>query len=238
MKDKKLEKMKHLEEDYANLLARQMQLEYENFELKKLYQVQENQRDEIRLLHENTRRLKHDMKNHILVLASYLSENKVEEAKSYLSEILDKLNKVYTYIETGNSILNYCMNTKLQLAHQKQIEVKAEIENLAFQRLKSIDFTALLLNLLDNAIEACEKESVKYMEVSIQKKRGYEMIVVKNQIAQSVLTDNPELQSTKQDMSSHGYGMVQIKDIVSRYDGMIDIYEEKSMFCVAVAFMS
>ena len=233
------QRLRQLDQDYANLLAKQMQLEYENYELKHLYQRQENHTDEIRQLHESARRLKHDMKNHILVLASYLGQNKIEEAKQYLSDVLDKLNLIYTYIETGNSILNYCINTKLELAHKKGIKVKAQIENLAFKQLQSVDFTALLLNLIDNAIEACEKESTKIMYVTITKNRGYEMIVVKNHIRTSVLNHNPELTTTKTDAScSHGYGIRQIKDIVGKYDGMLDIYEENDMFCISVAFLS
>ena len=58
--------------------------------------------DEIKKLHERTRTLKHDMKNHMMVLTSFLNDSEYDKAKSYLSKISDNLNKMNTYIETGN----------------------------------------------------------------------------------------------------------------------------------------
>ena len=127
-------------------------------------------------MHHIIRHLKHDMKNHLLVIGSYLNSEDYEEAKEYTSQILDKLNAVHSYIETGNSLLNHIVNQKLETAREKGILVKAEIENLSFANMKSMDFSAMLSNLLDNAIEASEKETDVRPEinVSIFQKRGYE----------------------------------------------------------------
>jgi hypothetical protein len=50
-------------------------------------------------------------------MAAYLQENQIEEARSYLSQILDKLNNIYTYIETGNTLMSHILNAKLEEAH-------------------------------------------------------------------------------------------------------------------------
>ena len=50
--------------------------------------------EEIKKIQEQSRLLKHDMKNHTLVMLSYLEEDRIEEAKKYASDILDKLNKM------------------------------------------------------------------------------------------------------------------------------------------------
>lgn len=42
------------------------------------------------------------MKNHIMVLSSYLAVEDYEGAREYCSEILDKLNVMNSYVETGN----------------------------------------------------------------------------------------------------------------------------------------
>ena len=176
------------------------------------------------------------MKNHIMVIASYLNDGEYEEAKDYLSKIADNLNKMYTYIEIGNSLLNYIINTKLQFAKENAIDVKAEIENLTFAQIGSVDFSALLNNLLDNAIEGSLNSNNKEIVVNILRKRGYDTILVKNKISNSVLKDNPDLISTKKNKEEHGYGLKHIKSIVEEYDGMIDIYEEDDFFCVYVVY--
>ena len=140
--------------------------------------------------------------------------------------------------------MNHIINEKLEYARKQGIVIKAEIENLQFKKLASIDFSALLSNMLDNAIEALMKElkecqdsegkSTKELHVIISKQRGYETICVKNRIEKSVLEVNPELSSTKDEKDNHGIGIGKIKAIAEDCGGMYDIYEEDKFFCVKV----
>lgn len=222
------------EKKYLDVLSENMDLKLKLDVIQKDYDKQKDMSEEIKSLHKRTRTLKHDMKNHIMVIISYLNDGEYDEAKNYLSKISDNLNKMYTYIETGNSLLNYIINTKLQFAKENGIDVKAQIENLSFNQIGSIDFSALLNNLLDNAIEASLSSNNKQMVVNILRKRGYDTILVKNKISKSVIEDNPNLISTKKNKEEHGYGLKHIKAIVDRYNGIIDIYEEEDFFCVYV----
>lgn len=238
-KYKKLKQdFENLEKEYAREVAKNLDLQYEYDNLKADYTNESTQRAEIERLHENTRRLKHDMKNHIMVAVSYLNNGEIEQAKNYLSDVLDNLNKTYSYIQTGNSVMNYIINSKLEKAHSKGIGFKAEIENLPFEKMGSVDFSALLSNILDNAIEASEKTTDKFIYVAILKKRAYDTILVKNKIDSSVIKVNPKLKSDKSNNEQHGYGMKQIKTIAEKYDGIVDIYEEDNMFCVNVMIPS
>lgn len=225
-----------LNEQYSVLLSEKAELEYELAELKASAENIQKQDSEIRALHENVRRIKHDMKNHLMVIASYLNGSDYDSARTYTSQILDKLNAVHSYIETGNSLLNHILNEKLNKARENGISVKAEIDNLSFAKMESLDFSALLSNILDNAIEACGNENSPEIEVVISQRRGYETILVKNKISVSVLAANPDLSTTKADGASHGMGIPQIKAITAKYGGMCDFYEEDGYFC-ACAFI-
>lgn len=222
-----------LQEKYIKVFGEKEELSYELSGLKSKAEEVRSQEAQIRALHESVRRLKHDMKNHLMVLASYLNSSDLEAAKEYTSEILDKLNSVHSYIETGNSLLNHILNEKLETARKNGIIVKAEVETLSFERMGSLDFSALLSNLLDNALEASMKEPEKRREiqVAVTARRGYETIVVKNRFGSSVLERNPKLTSDKPETGSHGLGVPQIKEIVEKYNGMYDFYEEDGWFC-------
>ncbi|MGN0475524.1 MAG: hypothetical protein ACI4IJ_10580, partial [Acutalibacteraceae bacterium] len=135
--------------------------------LKSDYSKHLDMAEEIKALHNKSRLLKHDMKNHLLVLMSYINEGKTDTAKEYISGIINKLNKVYSYIYVGNSLMNYIINDKLSAAYENGIDVKAEIENLSFDYMESIDFSALLGNILDNAITGAEHSSGKFIGVRI-----------------------------------------------------------------------
>lgn len=240
MRGKHKLRLKDLEEAYDKVLSEKLELEYQCRKLEQEYAHEKAQRDEILSLHENARKLKHDMKNHIMVITAYLQENDMEHAKGYLSEVLDKLNGMYTYIETGNSLMSHILNQKLEAAYKQGIHVKAQIENLSFGQMESVDFVSMLTNLMDNAIEGADAEAGKEpsIHVYIERRRGYETVLVKNSISKSVLEMNPQLESTKPERQNHGYGIRQIRQIAKKYDGLCRFFEEDGMFCAAVMIPS
>ncbi len=225
-----------LNQKYIKLFEEKSELEYCLTELTAETELMQKQDGEIRVLHQNVRKLKHDMKNHLMVIASWLNEKDYQRARQYTSEILDKLNSMHSYVETGNSLMNHIINEKFQYARAHGILIKAEIETLEFKRMKSIDFSAVLSNMLDNAIEASERETdiVREIQVVIRRCKGYDTIGIKNKIAKSILKENPELKSVKSEKSLHGLGISQIKSIVDMCHGMYDFYEEEGFFCAKV----
>lgn len=227
-----------LDKKYIEILSESMDNKAKIDTLENDYKELEKMQKEIIKLQEKSRALKHDMKNHIMVIASYISSNQYEEAKKYLSKILDNLNKMYTYVHSGNSLLNHILNTKLQYAKEKDISIKAEIENDSFERIGSIDFSILLNNLLDNAIEGTINSKEKKLVIKLGKKRGFDTILIKNSINESVLKNNPNLNTTKDNSEEHGNGLRQIKAVVEKYEGMLDIYEEDNFFCIYVIYPS
>lgn len=221
---------------YDGLFSENEELKYELSEIKVNTDNIEKQDEEIHKLHESMRSIKHDMKNHLMVTLSYLNDGDTEAAKTYISGILNKLNAIHSYIETGNSLLNHILNDKLTAAREKNIDIKAEVENLAFAKMESMDFSALFSNMLDNAIEASLGEESPEIVVKVAIAREYETIVVKNRISSSVLEANPDLNTTKEDSENHGRGISQIRSITGRYNGMCDFYEEDGYF-VSCAFI-
>lgn len=225
-----------LNDKYTRLYEANLELAYQYQQMQEELAEKEQQREEVYALHQSGRKLKHDMKNHLMVICSYLASENYDEAKAYSSGILEKLNAMHSYIETGNTLLNHIINEKFQYAREQGIGIRAEIENLSFAAMSSIDFAALLSNMLDNAIEASfrEEEGHRELELLITKKQGYETICVKNKISASVLERNPDLLSTKGEGDAHGIGILRIKEIAESCQGMYDVYEMDGFFCIAV----
>lgn len=232
---RKADKAKYEEQDklLTRYLADNLDMEKKLSDIRDDYDRQKDMAEEIRRIQQQVRLLKHDMKNHTLVILSYLEENKTEEARQYAGEILDKLNRMYTYVNVGNSLLSYIINSKLSVAKERGIEIKAEIENLPFSYMDSVDFSSLLNNMLDNAIRGALDSECKKLEMNIASEKGFDVITVKNSIDGSVLEDNPELETSKEE-PGHGYGMKQMKAVIEKYEGSMDIYEKDGMFVVSV----
>lgn len=236
MKKKEKDEIKQIEEMCRQAVTENLDLKAKLEHVTSDYEEQKRIYDEMLEVYQGTRRLKHDMRNHLMMIAACLQEGKTESALQYTSQILDKMNLDYSYVVSGNELLNYILNEKLSVAKRKGVYVKAEIENLKFGKLTGVDFSALIGNILDNALNGAENSIEKQMHITVKKKRGYETVKVSNSIDCSVLQGNPMLETTKEDRETHGFGIAQIRSIVEKYNGMLDIWEENEMFHIQIMF--
>jgi len=134
----------------------------------------------------------------------------------------------------ANDTLNFIINYKANEAKRRGISVTAHIEDIQDCVVDEFDLCSLLGNILDNAIESTENEIEKRIIIEIYNFSGYQIYSVKNRVENSVLDHNAELSSNKKDKKRHGHGMKQIQNIISNYQGHIDIYEQEKYFNVKV----
>jgi sensor histidine kinase YesM len=96
------------------------------------------------------------------------------------------------------------------------------------------NMSILLSNLLDNAINGCQYSDEPRIDLEITRKKAYVQIIIKNSIPNSVLLQNPDLNTTKLEKSMHGYGIASIREISSKYDGTVNFREENDMFIAEI----
>ena len=198
-------------------------------------EVFNSQITEFEIQYNEMRKIRHDMKNHMQCLSSLISKQNDEKALEYINDIIEnKLDFVGNYINTGNKIVDTVINMKMMQCRKENIKTVVHI-NKFDTFVEDTDMCALLSNILDNAIEAsCKEKEHREIQIEIMPKKGYVNFIIKNEIAHSVLENNPELKSTKSDTIFHGIGMRSVKDTVNKYDGMIDFFEKNNFFVADV----
>ncbi len=211
------------------------QLQYSLEELKFL--SKEHNLMEIKNSYDEVARLRHDLKHYIQCIYTLLHNNKVEEAKHYINQLLlDKMSTSTSLVITNSEVVNAIISSKLHLCKNYGIDINYEITG-SVERIKETDISILLANLLDNAIEGCMNVKVKAdkkINLKIFNEKNYLVILINNTINKSVLKKNPYLKSTKKNKDFHGIGTLSIKDIVSTYNGMFKVFEEENVFHVNV----
>lgn len=185
--------------------------------------------------YEQTRRLRHDMKQYADTVRGLLKAENLKAAESLAEEQTEILSSIATVINVDNDFLNAILNSKLSFAKSKNIDVLCSIEN-DISGIEDIDLCNLVGNLLDNAIAAAEKcdPDSRLIEIKISSLGSRLIITVRNSICCSVLNENPKLKSTKQDTSEHGFGIKTIKYLAEKYNGRFDYYEEGRTFVTSV----
>lgn len=190
---------------------------------------------DIKLYYDEIRKLRHDMNHCIQCIYTLIHNNKYDEAKAYLNELIsEKISGCNPIVITNSEVVNAVMSSKLQRCKYNDINIKYEITG-SIEKIKDVDISILLGNLLDNAIEGCMKlKENRCIHLKVFNEKNYLVILLNNSIASSVLKKNPLLMTTKRNKLIHGFGISSIKDIVKAYNGMIKIYEEKKLFKVDI----
>lgn len=184
----------------------------------------------VRGQYEEIRGIRHDIKQHLSVVGGLLLEEKCADAQKYISEISSNIAEIEMFMDVGNDFVNAILNSKLSIAKSKGIEVLCNLSGNV-EGINEYDLCNLIGNMLDNAIESAEKNnSGSIVEVSIFSDKYKLIITISNSISRSVLSDNSELKTTKNDSGSHGFGVKSIRSIAQKYDGIVDFYEENMTF--------
>lgn len=203
----------------------------ENQLLKQNIKLQEKHSVELKNLYTEIQTMRHNMKNQLLGIRTFIEDKNNDRALNYINSLIENIELTKKFVFTKNDMFNAIINNKFSEANYKGIKTGYNISYEVVDLIEDADINILFGNLLDNAIEACEKlTDNKQIYLSIMKKRGYISIQVKNTIANSVLQDNPELLTDKPDKLNHGMGIRSIRKTVEKYDGIIDFTENGNIF--------
>lgn len=194
----------------------------------------ERHSEEVSIIWDNIRSVKHDLNNHFLYLQAQLELGNTDMCKSYLAEIQSEVSSMGKLFKTGNAVIDYMINVKLSRLSETQILVSGNAGD--FSDIKDADMTCILGNVLDNAVEALEKvEKEKRLELHFTSTKNCRIILCKNSVSASILDSNGDLHTTKTDSEFHGLGHIIVEDIVQKYGGFTDYFEENGMFGVQVS---
>ena len=184
---------------------------------------------------EKIRVLKHDMKNYLMTAIGLIDNKEYNKVKSYMVNLIgQEIDTIETFVTTNSQTLSALLNIKLDTCNKNKINWNVEITS-DLTNISDVDISIIIGNLLDNAIEASKKVKNKpFIDIKIFDSKDYVNIVIKNKIDNSVLFFNPNLFTTKKDKNSHGIGLMSVKKIVKKYNGMYKVYEENKTIVVNI----
>lgn len=184
---------------------------------------------------EQIRRDKHEMKNVYFYIQSLLKSGELEELEHFVdTKLIPRYDRLEEF-DTGNQFLDYLLTQKVNEARDLSIQTYADILIPSNLPIESSDLSGLMLNLLDNAIDASRKEpSSKDIHIIMRVVKSYLSIQVKNKVSEDVLKKNPQLKTSKDSAEKHGYGLKIVRSIVQKYNGILDIHMQAGYFCVNV----
>ncbi len=193
----------------------------------------ENQFEIISEAQQNIHSLRHDFKKHLILLDNYIQKNDYNNALSYIGSLDDELAVTKELVQTENKEIDCILNYHLKQAEQFGCTINTKLNVPRQQFMSSFDLNVLLSNVLQNAIDAMKKTSVRILNIFITYEKEILYIDICNSFDGYVKKQKDSFLTTKPDTKLHGYGLNNIQSIVNKYNGWVvyipngEIFETK-----------
>lgn len=198
--------------------------------------VLKKQRDEVQNIYQTMRAWRHDYHNHMQAIKALLSMGKKEELSDYLDNLEKDLDSIDIAIRTGNVGLDAILSSKVSIARKNNIEVNCTAKVPADLKISDVHLCAIVGNLMDNAIEACEKitegTAPRFIRIYIGLFKSQLYISVSNSTCEKHRRHLNELVTSK--LGEHGFGLRRIDKLAEKYDGYVNRKNEPGIFATEV----
>lgn len=191
-----------------------------------------NQIDVMKNSDEKVRALRHDLKHHLNELMLLADRDEASEIKEYIKSMDDFMTYSGEYVSSGNMDIDSLLNLMLGIAKKELGDVSCKVSIPKELDIEPFDLNIVLGNLLDNAIFAARQTQEKYLRVKISYKMGMLFIHIENSYAGSLIKEGNRYISMKKDRDAHGIGLENVRCVVEKYDGDLEIKDENQIFQV------
>ncbi|HBT46978.1 MAG TPA: hypothetical protein DEA73_03715 [Peptococcaceae bacterium] len=199
--------------------------------------------DNLRESLENLRAQRHDFMSHLQVILGFLQLSMGEEARQYVQSLCSEISQPTRIISTNQPTLAALIRSKMGVAESKGITWQCEISSdLREFLVPGPVITRIFGNLLDNAIEACCRQTSgeKRLWLRLYDKEGEYVFEVGNTGPAIPLALQERIFekgfTTKKEKEGHGQGLFIVKSLATGYNGKISIQSSEQATVFILSF--
>lgn len=165
----------------------------------------------------------YDLHNHIEVLCHCLDEGDLAAARRYCQDLRGPVEEMAHTVWTGDPAVDHLITSKTARAQALGAQTQVNVEFPRNTDIRGVDLTAILGNLLDNALEALAAAPAdrRLLRLTIRRIQQTLIIKVENSYGQAPHRDQGALVSAKKDRTRHGWGLKSVQAAAERYEGVL-----------------
>ncbi|MDM0838754.1 ATP-binding protein [Clostridium perfringens] len=206
--------------------------------LEKQLDYQKNYYEKVINNYGEARKALHDMNNHMSVIKYFLENKDYKNMDDYIQSLSERIVTNKDNNICSNKVINAICLDKRERCKKEGINIRFDIIINKKLKIDDLDLCIVLGNLIDNAIEACEKindkEVQKVIQVSARIYLNQIYIKVINSKNNKVEKRNNKFLTSKKDKKNHGIGLENVKEAVHKNHGDIEIKDSKNTFEVSL----
>ncbi len=178
--------------------------------------------------------VRHDWKNHIISIQELLRQRDWNRLEHYLERMSEKSGVDEGEETTGNRVVDALFYYKEQRAEKSGIAWRMRSSLSGFPETDEYDLCVLIGNMLDNAIEECERlpREQRFVETRMGMEKGFLVLEVTNRTAMKSVREMK--QSRKEEPEQHGFGLKNMEEIVRERNGVLKKELNEDVFCLSV----
>lgn len=197
-------------------------------EVQRQLAIQEAQYQRIIENMEYTRRMRHDLRHHLLTLQGFIKSGEMEWAEQYLSQTL-KISEEYEITNLcGNAVINLVVGHYQALAKEQDVRFSARIAIPDDIPILDTDLSVVIGNLLENALFAAGQVQGAFIRLNMICSGKMLAITVDNNFGGTIRMQDGKYFSTKENHT--GYGLQSIESIADKYSGGVEFTHEEGIF--------
>lgn len=171
---------------------------------------------------DETSRIRHDFRHTLIALKAYISNNDLSGMEDYINNYLCHLDSISPTSYCQNPVINTIVSYFADIARDHGISVSISIRLDDAFPFSDIDTCIILGNLLENALEACmrQTEGEKYLHLDICMHHESTLaIIVENSYAGQVRKKEGVFLSSKAERRV-GIGIASVRQVARKYNGI------------------
>ena len=184
----------------------------------------ENQRENVEAIEQRnleTERRNHDLKKNVRLIKDLIENNRYDEAREYVCKLEEKCSTYFSYrLYSKHSVINSLLNSKIEFCQSNGVDVKCFVCG-KIDGVDDVELYCLLVNLLDNAIAAAMLSEKHYISIFLNCSDTEIYGEFINTIKTTECSGFEDL-IPENNKDGHGYGLLNIYEIVKNNNGKID----------------
>ncbi len=176
---------------------------------------------------DGTNMLRHEMRHHMLALSGMLNGGDVSRAKRYVDAVAGDLDRLPTGRYSGNLLVDVIAGSYLDRAWTQGIRVEHRLNVPEELKIADEDMSVFLSNMLQNALEACER-----MEEGADRYIRLEMRLRGSFLFFKCANSAPEESGERRERPGHGYGLAAMRRVAEKYNSTLVIEHANGEFSI------
>ena len=178
-------------------------------------------------------RLRHDMRHFLVSIKAFIENEAMDKALASIDELIDSINLTTIHKFCENDLTNMVLSYYENLMKNKEVKLQASVKIPKVLPCSDMDFTSILANGLENALQAVSglEKSKKIINLDLKTNGDKLLLSIKNPYDKdpNIINGLP-----KAEENGHGTGTQSIKYVTEKLKGNCQFTTQNEFFILRV----